>query len=154
MEDNYLDNVFREKLELPQHHDFEESAWLDLESRLEEKPIRRIVWWRWAAAAGILLPMLLSSFYFYNELKQTEQQLAALETKMNRFLKKDVATVVKDEEEKIALAENAQNPHQTTDDEVIASVSSHTETSNNHQGRTIASANTFKKSIGSRHCQA
>jgi hypothetical protein len=147
MEDNYLDIVFREKLESPQHHDFEESAWLDLESRLGEEPIRRIVWWRWAAAAGILLPMLLSSFYFYNELKQTEQQLATLETKMNRFLKKDAATVVKEEEVNITLAENAQNPHQTTDDEAIASVSSHIEISNNRQKRTIASSNSFKKSI-------
>jgi hypothetical protein len=147
MEDNYLDNVFREKLELPQHHDFEESAWLDLESRLEEKPIRRIAWWRWAAAAGILLPMLLSSFYFYNELKQTEMQLANLETKMNRFLRKDVATVVKEEEANIALAENAQNPHQITDNEVIATISSNNKSSNNIQKRALASSNTFRKNI-------
>lgn len=147
MEDNYLDNVFREKLELPQHHDFEESAWLDLESRLEEKPIRKIVWWRWAAAAGILLPMLLSSFYFYNELKQTEQQLAALETKMNRFLKKDVATEVKEEEANIALAENAQNPRQMTDEAVLATVSSNIKSANNIQKSAIASSNTFGKGI-------
>lgn len=88
MDDNYLDNVFREKLELPQHHDFDEAAWLDLEDRLEEQPIRRIIPWRWIAAAGILLPIFLSSFYFYNELRNTETQLAKLETKINRLLKK------------------------------------------------------------------
>jgi hypothetical protein len=147
MEDNYLDNVFSEKLELPQHHDFDESAWLDLESRLEEKPTRKIVWWRWAAAAGILLPMLLSSFYFYNQLKQTERQLANLENTMNRFLKKDAATVVKEEEVNITLAENAQSPRQTTDDDVIATVSSNIETSNNIQKRATAPSNTFQKSI-------
>jgi biotin carboxyl carrier protein len=147
MEDNYLDNVFREKLELPQHHDFNESAWLDLESRLEEKPIRRIVWWRWAAAVGILLPMLLSSFYFYNELKQTEMQLANLETRMNRFLKKDIATIVKEEEANVASAENAQNPRQATDNSVTASISSNTEVSNNIQKRAAALPNTFYKNI-------
>lgn len=147
MEDNYLDNVFREKLELPQHHDFNESAWLDLESRLEEKPIRRIVWWRWAATAGILLPMLLSSFYFYNELKQTEMQLANLETKMNRFLKKDIATVVKEEEANIALAEDTQDPRQATDNSVIAIISSNTEASNNVQKRATALSNASGKSI-------
>lgn len=88
MDDNYLDNVFREKLELPQEHDFDESAWLDLESRLEDKRKHRIVPWRWLAAAGILLPMLMMSFYFYYELRQTEQQLAKLETKMNNLLNK------------------------------------------------------------------
>ena len=87
MEDNYLDNVFREKLELPQEHDFDESAWLDLENRLEEKSKRRIIIpWRWVTAAGIMLPMLMMSFYFYYELQETEQQLANLETKMNKLL--------------------------------------------------------------------
>lgn len=87
MEDKYLDNVFREKLELPQQHDFDESAWLDLENQLEEKSKRRIIIpWRWVAAAGIMLPMLMMSFYFYYELQQTEQQLANLETKMNNLL--------------------------------------------------------------------
>jgi hypothetical protein len=148
MEDNYLDNVFREKLELPQHHDFDESAWLDLENRLEDEPIRKIVWWRWAAAAGILLPMLLSSFYFYNELKQTEQQLVNLETKMNRFLKKDVATIIKEEDANIASTENnTQKPRQITDKEVITTVSSTFESSNNIQKRTTTSFNTSKKSI-------
>lgn len=147
MEDNYLDNVFREKLELPQHHDFDEAAWLDLESRLEEKPNRKIIWWRWVAAAGILLPMLLSSFYFYHQLKQTELQLANLETKMNRFLKKDAATNVREEEANMALAENAQTTHQTTDNEVFATTSNPTNTPNYTEKKGANTINTSKKSI-------
>lgn len=91
MDDKYLDNVFREKMELPQQHDFDELAWLDLESRLEDKRKRRIIPWRWLAAAAVLLPMLMMSFYFYYELRQTEQQLAKLETKMNNLLHKKEA---------------------------------------------------------------
>lgn len=88
MDDKYLDDVFREKLELTQHHDFDEAAWLDLESQLEEEPKRRVIGWRWLAAAGILLPILLSSVYFYYELRNTETQLAKLETKINKLLKR------------------------------------------------------------------
>lgn len=106
MDDKYLDNVFREKLELPQQHDFDESAWLDLENRLENKSRRRIVPWRWLAAAGILLPMLMMSFYFYYELRQTERQLARLETKMNNLLQQSESKGGQDVSNKAALATN------------------------------------------------
>lgn len=109
MDDKYLDNVFREKLELPQQHDFDESAWLDLESRLEDKQKRRFILpWRWIAAAGIILPMLMMSVYFYYELRQTEQQLAKLETKMNKLLNKKDAKVNDniDDEKSLAMNDN------------------------------------------------
>lgn len=108
MDDKYLDNVFREKLELSQQHDFDESAWLDLESRLEDKRKRKSIPWRWLAAAGILLPMLMMSFYFYYELRQTEQQLAKLEMKMNKlFKKKEAKTNGKvDKETSLAMNDN------------------------------------------------
>ncbi|MFK7948148.1 MAG: hypothetical protein AB8G11_11180 [Saprospiraceae bacterium] len=120
MDDKYLDNVFREKLELPQQHDFDESAWLDLEDRLEDKRKRRIIIpWRWLAAAGIILPILMMSFYFYYELQQTEQQLAKLERKMNNLFKKkevqtnDDVTIKKSIIPNDSLVENAIVLHQS-----------------------------------------
>jgi hypothetical protein len=107
MDDKYLDNIFQEKLEFPQHHDFEETAWLDLENRLEDEPVRRMAWWTWVAAAGILLPMLLSSIYFYHQLRKTEQQLTNMETKINRFLQSDVSKIItKQKEADVSLVEN------------------------------------------------
>lgn len=88
MDDNYIDNLFREKFETPQQHDFDESAWLNLESRLESGRETRIIPWRWLAVAGILLPMLLVSSYFYYELRQTEAKLTKLELKLNHLLTK------------------------------------------------------------------
>ena len=88
MDDNYIDNLFRDKFEKPQQHDFDESAWLDLESRLDSRRKIRVIPWRWLASASILLPVLMVSFYFYYELRQTEEQLAKLELKMNHLLTK------------------------------------------------------------------
>lgn len=88
MDDNYIDNLFREKFENPQQFDFDESAWLDLESRIDNGRKTRVIPWRWLASASILLPILMVSFYFYYELRQTEEQLAKLELKMNHLLTK------------------------------------------------------------------
>lgn len=127
MDDKYLDNVFREKFELPQHHDFEEAAWLDLESRLNNESNRRVIPWRWLAAAGILLPILLSSFYFYVALRQTEVQLANLETKMNRLLHRTNSKATEQDLINAPMAyrdESAENEicHQTTVTEPTAVV--------------------------------
>lgn len=85
MEDNYLDKVFQDKLESPQHFDFDETAWDNLAARLEDEPNRRIIPWQWFAAAGIVLPLLLSSVYFYQQLRQTEKKVANLEAQFDNL---------------------------------------------------------------------
>ena len=85
MEDNYLDKVFQDKLESPQHFDFDETAWDNLAARLEDEPNRRIIPWQWFAAAGIVLPLLLSSVYLFLQLKATEKTVAKLETQVDNL---------------------------------------------------------------------
>ncbi len=83
MEDKYLDKVFQDKLESTQHFDFDETAWDNLAARLEDEPSRRIIPWQWFAAAGIVLPLLLSSVYLFLQLKQTERTVAKLEEQVD-----------------------------------------------------------------------
>lgn len=102
MEDNYLDKIFQDKLESPQHFDFDEAAWDNLAVRLDDEPNRRIIPWQWFAAAGIVLPLLLSSVYLFLQLKATEKTVAKLETQVDNLEE----TIVS---EKLSIADNTAN---------------------------------------------
>lgn len=113
MDDKYLDNLFRDKLEEPQYHAFDESAWNDMAFRLEHQEPTRNRWW--LMAASILIPVLITCGFFYNQLRNAQHEIKELQAKIN-----DLQPTLQSQEKIIAVT--TENPLNSTQSASNASI--------------------------------
>ena len=89
MEDNYndIEKKFKDLLESVPYQEPDEQALADMQQRLdrpvEEKRRGGIVWW-WVLpiACSLSLPFIIGSYYFFQQNKSAQQQIALLQTQL------------------------------------------------------------------------
>lgn len=84
MNDQQLDNLFRERLGEFEHTNYNPQSWQALSARLlRTSDSRRVGWW-WIPLLGLLAVIVCSNLYWWNQLQDQQQQILELKSQQNQ----------------------------------------------------------------------